>query len=74
MANNRIWIKCKGCDEQILLAKTMADGYYTYYSTSELKMSFIVSGIETKRVKYYINVLWDGSCLKISWSVRPRIC
>lgn len=30
MANDRMWLKCKGCGETFLLGKTLCEGYYLF--------------------------------------------
>jgi hypothetical protein len=36
MANNRMYLVCKGCDKGFLLGKTMSTGYHTFYDAKDL--------------------------------------
>ena len=38
MANNRMYLECRGCGEKILLAKHFGSGYTVYYNDLTLKL------------------------------------
>lgn len=40
MANDRMYLKCKGCGKTILLAKTFCDGYVMFHTTDEYNAFF----------------------------------
>jgi len=31
MANNRMYLVCRGCNDGLLMGKTLGGGYYTFY-------------------------------------------
>lgn len=34
MANNRIWLKCKECNDKLFLGKTLGEGYFYHNYTA----------------------------------------
>lgn len=39
MANNRMWLVCRGCGKKILLGKTMLSGYYVHYDDIQTELN-----------------------------------
>lgn len=47
MANNRIWIKCKECNDKLFLGKTFGEGYF-YRNYSAVSLSDKLNGFFDK--------------------------